>query len=341
MHVSTLGRWASRVSYSVFLLAVVIASDVLVFNKLLGFGYPSHYDEEVLRHPAPYVGFTGKPFARDHNEFGFRGPPLEQAKASDLKIAFFGGSTGYFGEPTIPTVVEATLKKLLNTSVFVANYSVVSSNHRQHLHGLIESFNATQPDLVIFYGGFNEMLGSSDYDPRPGYPYNHFYRAETGPLTKILIENSAIAAEIDKNFGILSGISSLRRKEQPLSDDWNSRVADKYFETLTLANRVTGTYTSSRFEKTRFMAFYQPYIVKPEFSATHLSVRDRIKAIPYVFDVSSAYDGFGLDAYIDPVHVKQAAKNVMGERIGAIVAEELRKAVYTIEQQQLSSGEVQ
>ena len=332
MQVSALGKWTSRVSYAVFLLAIVIVSDVLLFNKLLGFGYPSHYDDEVHRYPAPYVAFTGRPFARDHNESGFRGPLLEQAAADDLKVAFFGGSTGYFGEPPITTVVEATLEKLLTTSVFVANYSVVSSNHRQHLHGLLENLNATQPDLVIFYGGFNEMLGSADYDPRPGYPYNHFYRAETGPLTKVLIENSAIAAEIDKKFGILSGIRSLRRKEQPLSGDWNSKVADKYFETLDLANRVTGTYTSSRFETTRFMAFYQPYIVKPEFRATHLSVKNRIKAIPYLFDVSSAYDAFGPDAYIDPVHVNQAAKNVMGEEIGAIVADELQKAVFSIEQ---------
>jgi len=332
MNESVLSRIAFRLSYAVFLLVTVIACDVLLFNKLIGFGYPSHYDEEVERHPAAYVGFTGKPFARDHNELGFRGPSLKEAAANDLKVAFFGGSTGYMGEPSIPRVVEATLERLLNRGVFVANYSVVSSNHRQHLHGLLEYFNVTQPDLVIFYGGFNEMLGSADYDPRPGYPYNHFYQAETDALTKVLIENSAIAAEIDKAFGILSGIGPLRRKEQPLSDDWNRRVADKYFETLSLANQLTGTYTSSRFERARFMAFYQPYIVKPEFRAAHLSVRGRIQTVPYLFDVSPAYDGLGMSVYIDPVHVEQVAKNVMGEKIGEIVAEELQRADHAIEQ---------
>lgn len=71
------------------------------------------------------------------------------------------------------------------------------------------------------------------------------------------------------------------------------------------------------------MAFYQPYTVKPEFKETHMSVRDRIKAIPYVFDVSSTYDVLGPSAYIDPVHVEQPARNLMGERIGEIVAKEL------------------
>ena len=168
MNESVLSRIAFRLSFAVYLLAIVIVCDVVVFNKLLGFGYPSHYADEVERQPAAYVGFTGKPFARDHNELGFRGPSLEEAAANDLKVAFFGGSTGYMGDPPIPTVVEATLERLLNRDVFVANYSVVSSNHRQHLHGLLEYFNGTQPDQIIFYGGFNEMLGAEDYDPRPG-----------------------------------------------------------------------------------------------------------------------------------------------------------------------------
>ena len=328
MNESVLSRIAFWLSYAVYLLVIVIVCDVLVFNKLLDFGYPSHYADEVVRQPAAYVGFTGKPFARAHNELGFRGSSLEEAAANDLKVAFFGGSTGYNGDPPIPTVVEATLERLLNRDVFVANYSVVSSNHRQHLHGLLEYFNGTQPDLIIFYGGFNEMQGAADYDPRPGYPYNHFYRADTGPFTKVLIEHSAIAAEIDKAFGILSGIGPLRREEQPLSDNWNSRVANKYFETLSLANQLTSSYASSRFGRAKFMAFYQPYIVKPEFRTAHLGVRERIQAVPYLFDVSSAFDGLGMSVYTDPVHVEQVAKNVMGEMIGEIVADSIERAGY-------------
>ena len=326
MKVSAFERTASRVSYGVFLLVIVVAADVVLFNKIFGYGYPSHYEEDVERYPAPYVEFTGRPLARDHNESGFRGPLLEHAAVNDIKIAFFGGSTGYQGSPPIATVVETTLERLLSKSVHVANYSVVSSNHRQHLHGLLESFNTAQPDLVIFYGGFNEMLGSADYDPRPGYPYNHFYRAETGSLTKLLIQHSAIAAEIDKKYGVLSGIGALRQTERPLSEEWNRRVADKYFETLDLAHRVTGTFASSVLERARFMAFYQPYIVNPVFEETHTSVKNRIRAIPYVFDVSSAYDALGPSTYTDPVHVNQAAKNLMGETIGEIVADELRGA---------------
>jgi len=54
--------------------------------------------------------------------------------------------------------------------------------------------------------------------------------------------------------------------------------------------------------------------------------------VPYLFDVSSAFDGLGMSVYTDPVHVEQVAKNVMGEKIGEIVAEELQRAGHAIEQ---------
>jgi hypothetical protein len=32
--------------------------------------------------------------------------------------------------------------------------------------------------------------------------------------------------------------------QQPFPDDWDRRIAEKYYETLTLANNVTGTIES-------------------------------------------------------------------------------------------------
>ena len=79
-------------------LLVVIALDLGL--NFLGFGYPSHYTEEkILRYPTPMDSFSGKPNEMGHNEFGFRGK--FENKINYLSIAFFGGSTGYLGEPTI------------------------------------------------------------------------------------------------------------------------------------------------------------------------------------------------------------------------------------------------
>ena len=314
----------SMVGYLLYIVSVVIALDVVVFNKLFGFGHPRHYEQEnLLRYPAPYVAFTGRPLVLDHNEFGFRGPSFEAARSDELRIAFFGGSTGYEGHPSIARILEARLEERLNENVFVANYSVVSSNHRQHLHGIIEYLPAFQPDLVIFYGGYNETVAHALYDPRPGYPYNHFYRAETGPWVKLLLENSGIVGEIDSSRGTVSGLDRLRSEQQPFSDDWNRRIADKYFETLMLAEKVAGTIGSSRFGATKFLAFYQPYQVPDLFRSTHDEITARIDRLSYVFDVSSAYDVLGKDVYRDPVHVAQAANALMGGRIADIVAREI------------------
>ena len=319
----TLNKTKSIVGYLFYLIIVMTVFDVLILNKFLGFGYPRHYEEEnIQRYPVPYVTFTGKPNVLDHNEFGFRFPSFEEAEPDDFKIAFFGGSTGYHGSPPIAKIIENELKRLLGESVFVANYSVVSSNHRQHLHGIIEFLPHFEPDLVIFYGGYNETIQSAFYDPRPGYPYNFFYRSETRPFIKLLLENSAIIGEIDKRIGVFTGINKLKKKEQPFSDNWNKRIADKYFETLMIANKVAGTIDSNRYEKTKFLAFYQPYQVPEIFLSTHNEIKKRISAIKYTFDVSSEYDTLGKGIYSDIAHVNQHAKEVMGVKIAHIVAKE-------------------
>jgi len=308
-----LSKAISIANYCLYLVLIIIVFDVLVFNKLLGFGYPRHYRQEnIERYPSPYVEFTGKPDTKDHNEYGFRGPSFKESKQNDLKIAFFGGSTGYYGDPPIPNIVKKELEELTGLSVFVANYSVVSSNHRQHLHGIIEFLPQFKPDIVIFYGGHNETLQSASYDPRPGYPYNYFYRAETSALVKLLIENSAIIGEIDKRTGVFTGLEKLRKEQQPLSDGWNNRMVEKYFETLRLANNVAGIIESQRFGKTRFFAFYQPYQVPKELLSANDNIKNKIRSIKYVFDVSSEFDALGKEIYNDIVHVKQPANEVMG-----------------------------
>ena len=268
--------------------------------------------------------FTGKPNTNDHNEYGFRGPSFKESKQNDIKIAFFGGSTGYLGNPPIPDIVKKELEKLTGLSVFVANYSVVSSNHRQHLHGIIEFLPQFKPDIVIFYGGYNETLQSASYDPRPGYPYNYFYRAETSALCKLLIDNSAIIGEIDKRIGVLTGYTKLRKEQQPFSDGWNNRMIEKYFETLRLANSVASIIESQRFGKTRFFAFYQPYQVPKELLSANNNIKNKIRSIKYVFDVSSEFDALGKEIYNDIVHVKQPANEVMGAKIAQIIVKELQ-----------------
>ena len=326
MRMKILKKIKSILAYLIYLLITMSVFDVFILHNFFGFGYPHHYEEEnVERFPTPYVEFIGKPNVKDHNEFGFRGDSFAKAGTNDFKIAFWGGSTGYYGSPPIAKIVEQELTTLLKQCVFVANYSVVSSNHRQHLHGMIEFLPQFKPDMIIFYGGYNETIQSAFYDPRPGYPYNYFYRSETIPFMKLLLRHSAIIGEIDRRIGIFTGMNRLKKQQQPFSQDWNRRIVDKYFETLILANNIAGTIESMHFGRTKFMAFYQPYQVPEAFVTAHHEIKERIKTLPYVFDVSSAYDILGQEVYSDIVHVNQQANDVMGRKIADFVADNISR----------------
>jgi len=320
-----LNRAVSLISYILYLGIIMITFDVIVFKHWLGYGYPRHYEQEnIERYPAPYVMFTGKPNVKDHNKFGFRGDSFEDSKKDDFRIAFFGGSTGYNGKPPIAEIVEEELNKILSMKTFVSNYSVVSSNHRQHLHGIIEYFTQFKPNIIIFYGGYNETLQSGIYDPRPGYPYNFFYRSETSPLIKLLLENSAFIGEIDKKFALFTNLSDLRKVEQPFSESWNSRIVEKYFETLKQASDIAKSMESQYCGNTKFLSFYQPYQVPEKFRLAHENIKQRIYALKYAFDVSSEYDTLGKGVYKDQVHVNQDAKQLMGKKIAVIITKEFQ-----------------
>lgn len=306
--------------YIIFLLIVVIIVDIFLFHNVLGYGYPRHYQEEnIYRYSAPYVEFTGKPNVSDHNKYGFRGEALDKAKKDDIKIAFFGGSTGYFGEPSIPVMVGEKLTELLGRKVFIANYSVVSSNHRQHLHGIIEYISIFNPDIVIFYGGYNELIQPIKYDPRPGYPYNFFYKAETSNFYQLLLQYSALAGELDKRSGIFTGLNELKKSQHVYTEDWNKRIVNKYIETLELAHDVTLILKSNYFGKTKFIAFYQPYQINNRVITIHNAVKQRIKEVSYICDVLAVYDKLGVRIYKDIVHVNQQAKEVMATSIVSII----------------------
>ena len=210
-----------------------------IFLSSIGYGYDSHYKQEnIERFPSPYDSFSGKPDSNQHNEFGFRGNFVtnNQLNLGDISIAFFGGSTGYNGNPPISDLIS---KEILFRGLksIPYNFSSTSSNHTQHLHRLLKFHNKFHFDFVIFYGGGNETLQYLDYDRRPGYPYNFFYRQELSPFLQIILRYSSILGEFDKHTGLISGISEIRNNYSDLK--WKDSIIDKYWEDLSSANRLT------------------------------------------------------------------------------------------------------
>jgi hypothetical protein len=319
-------EFGKRLGLFLCVITIIVLVDVFLLTNFTSLGYSIRRKTTTVaqvaspdgtNYPAPYVGFSG-----------FRGPTYKTTESSQIKIAFFGGSTGYRGTPPVAKVIEHQLEKQLSETVFVENYSVVSSHHRQHLHQLIELLPHIKPDLVVFYGGYNETIQSGYYDPRPGYPYNYFYHSETDPLHKVLLRNSAILGEIDKKFGIFTPLQNLRKENPPFSEVWSNKIVNKYFETLSLTNKIVTNLESERFGKARFLAFYQPNAVMREDYVLNMTerIRDEIRDLNYAFDVSTIYDNLE-DVYPpgDIVHVNQAARKLMGEAIADIVINQISK----------------
>lgn len=317
-------RITSIIIYTFYILIIIIVSDLILFKRIMNLGYPSHYRQENWeRSPAPFIEFKGAPNVLDHNKYGFRGKIVNMADSNSIKIAFFGGSTGYMGKPPIASILEKELSGLLDSNVDVMNFSAVSSNHRQHIHYMIEYLFKFQPDIVVFYGGYNETIQSGLYDPRPGYPYNFFYRAELSTFRKLLLENSAIIGTLDLNFGLISGIAKLKERYQPFSLKWNNSIVDKYFETIMIGKELSKCVKTKRFKKNYFYAFYQPCQIPKNFIAAHLKIRERTNNLKYFYDVSNTFDSLGADIFDDIVHVKQPGNELMGKTIANTIYHKL------------------
>ena len=119
-------KFKNLLVYFLSSLLIFIFLDFYVF-KLFGHGFPSSISEEKFeRSPSPYDSFSGKPFYKDHNSLGFRGIEFKNDD-NTLQIAFFGGSTGYNGEPPIIDLIEKNLNKK-NILLFDAKISPSALN---------------------------------------------------------------------------------------------------------------------------------------------------------------------------------------------------------------------
>tara|TARA_Y100000768_G_scaffold386286_1_gene374328 strand:+ start:1073 stop:2203 length:1131 start_codon:yes stop_codon:yes gene_type:complete len=273
--------------------------------------------EYIHRYPHPYVGFTGKPNKDKHNQFGFLGPELSQAKSDDFTIAFFGGSTGYRGNPSLPVMIERVLKKnnFKNGKVFISNFSAESSNHNQHLHMLIEFVLTSKVDLVMFYGGWNETVGQTAYDPRPGYPLNFFYIHDEPHWKKFLIENSKIFGSLQHKI-----VNKKRSGQIIYSEEWNRDIVNNYFETLNKARLIVNVLEPNIMEKPDFIAFYQPYDLNwtIDILPIHNRIKDKSKSISWVYDIHDVLSETE-NSYIDAIHIKEHAREVIAEAISMLI----------------------
>lgn len=167
----------------------------------------------------PYYMFTGVPGSSGRmvpqqggvseadnayrlNSLGFR---IERAllrpkSEGELRIFVLGGSTVFHGAPlakTIPGQIELGLRQAGFNRAQVYNFGVVSAVSGQALALLIHLLTDYGPDVVIFYGGGNDIVQPYQFDPRPGFPID-FIRVQVGTqmLTGSADFRSAFASQL-------------------------------------------------------------------------------------------------------------------------------------------------
>ena len=313
-------KFKNLLVYFLSSLIIFVFLDFYVF-KLFGHGFPSSISEEKFeRSPSPYDSFSGKPFYKDHNSLGFRGIEFKNDNNDTLQIAFFGGSTGYNGEPPIIDLIEKKLnKKNIKNKTF--NFSSVSSNHNQHVHRLVK-YSDLNFDIVIFYGGFNETLQTYLYDPRPGYPFNFWIRNELNKLKYLLLKYSAIYAEYEKQTGNVSNIKKIKKDLNFKSDEWLGDLINNYYLTLNKAKKISENTINSNFcKKTKFFGFYQPISINKSDDFSKKIIK-KTKSFfinkEILVDISGILDE---SDFRDSVHITQSSKNIIADKISNYIYE--------------------
>ena len=138
-----------------------------------------------IRFPAPYVQFAGKPLAAPsetgwrYDALGYRndGPVEGRSAAETLRVFVVGDSTLVEGQTfadTIPGRLESGLKQVHGPGARVYDFGAVSACLNQMVALITTRLMDLQPDVILIVGGATDIFQPWSFDPRAGYPYNHF-----------------------------------------------------------------------------------------------------------------------------------------------------------------------
>ena len=255
--------------------------------------------------------FKGAPNASGHNNQGYK--ISDPVTLDTINIALFGGSTGYNGKPPIINLITKDLNAYKGAPKYKPiNFSVVSSNHNQHLHSLIENYTKYPLDIIVFYGGYNETLQTAFYDPRPGFPYNFRIRNEVSPEEMLLSKHIALY-DLKLNYIDKSTVEPFTRK-------WNEDIVSNYMQTINSAKLLSTSLTTGRC-KSAFIFVYQPYQMTENFGVPKIfkrQVHDRIKnyttSSTTGIDISDIFASNAWE-YTDIVHLTQKGRKAVARKI--------------------------
>jgi hypothetical protein len=128
-------------------------------------------------YPRPYVMAAAKPYLNfngdSHNILGYRDFPSVEKSNDEFRVVMIGGSTVHGGVVSLPKMVELKLKNRGITNARVYNLGIGSSVSRQDILRIMIDLAGYSPDLIVHYGGGNEITTYTD--PRINYPHRFIH----------------------------------------------------------------------------------------------------------------------------------------------------------------------
>ena len=149
------------------------------------FQHHFHNFDAAIRFPAPYTHFAGKPLTQApghgwrYDGLGYRNGVHADARqpSETLRVFVVGDSTMLEGQTfadTVPGRMETALTQAHGAGARVYNFGAVSACLNQMTALVTSRLMDLQPDVILVVGGSTDIFQPWSFDPRSGYPYNHF-----------------------------------------------------------------------------------------------------------------------------------------------------------------------
>lgn len=316
-----------------------------------------HTFDSNIRFPAPYTQFAGKPLASAagqgwrYDALGYRNDSHPEARPASetLRVFVVGDSTLVDGQvfaDTIPGRLETGLKRLHGEGARVYNFGATSACLNQMIALITTRLMDLQPDVIFVLGGATDIFQPWSFDPRAGYPYNHFAQ-ET--LYDYFFNTTKVNAEAeDLSYDSLQALifgrlDNLRVLTNWQSDIWEWEVVRQFELALKRLARLSGGIGAPvRFllqpavvRKTErigdeqsaasgeFLAYLDRQYTRIEQVLGRLQADGLTQGLFTTRDLSRIFESDSRFLFTDIVHVTSEGRQMMADRLAAEVADVL------------------
>ncbi len=202
------------------------------------------------------------------NQDGLRVEALDydlpkQKPPGQWRAAVLGSSAVQLGTTyadSLPGALRTALRRHhRGRDIEVINAGIQSAVSRQTIAHLLFTVNDYNPDLVVLYDGFNDLMLPLNYESRPNFPYNfqtleaawERYRDEhQAPLWRVILERSRLYRGLRARFGddddpkpgLYVGLNA-RSPEEILADpEWVRNYVTGYLSNWEKLIKLSGAY---------------------------------------------------------------------------------------------------